>query len=170
MERSSVRHFARGISALLTPSSGIAIFDQEGGWPFGFESILRSEASAAGLYCYTRRGPLWTNFNYVLSAAPLADDISPDPLQQTARATDVALLFCAAILAAVMLAATNREALSPEALAALRVVVASPQSVPLRKAIALALAVRLMLPFANVLTVQDIAIRVRMTLRWRRPE
>lgn len=169
VEPSSVRHFARGISALLTPSSGIAVFDQEGGWPFGLERMLRSEASAAGLYLYTRRGPLWTNFNYVLSAAPLSDDVSPDPLQQTARAADVALILCAGVSAAVMLALANREALSPEALAGLRLVVASPEGVPLRKAISTALTLRLILPFANVLTLQDVVDRLTM-MRWRRPD
>ena len=36
-----------------------------------------------------RRGPLGTNFDYVLATQPLVDDVSTDPLQLTARASDI---------------------------------------------------------------------------------
>ena len=81
----SVDGFVRAIALLLRPDSGIAIFDQEAGWPFGLETRLRGAAEAHGLHFSVRRGPLWTNTNYVLSAAPLVDDVSQDVLQRSVR-------------------------------------------------------------------------------------
>lgn len=80
IERASVAAFVNGLSALLTPT-GVAIFDQEGGWPFGLEALLHEAATARGLHLHVARGPLLTNFSYVLSKAPLHDDVARDPLQ-----------------------------------------------------------------------------------------
>lgn len=81
----AVDGFVRAIAILLRPGAGIAIFDQEAGWPFGLERRLRDSAKSHGLHFTVRRGPLWTNTNYVLSAEPLVDDVSLDVLQRSAR-------------------------------------------------------------------------------------
>ena len=57
---------------------GIVVFDQEE-LEHGLERLLRDAAMAHGLHLYVRRGLLLTNFNYVLSLAPLEDDVSSDP-------------------------------------------------------------------------------------------
>merc|ERR1740122_106124 len=93
IEPEAVRQFVQGVARLLTPDAGVAIFDQEGGWPFGLEELLREEAKAANLFFYVRRGPLFTNFDYILSNVPLDDDVKSDPLQVTARATDTLSLL-----------------------------------------------------------------------------
>lgn len=89
----SVRRFVQGVSLLLAPDSGVAIFDHECGWPLGLEKLLREESAAANLFFYVRRGPVWTNTNYVLSKIELEDDISRDPLQFTLRASEAGELW-----------------------------------------------------------------------------
>ena len=107
IEQSAVDDFVAGVASLLKPGAGVAIFDQEGGWSWGLETLLRDAARAHGLHFYTRRGPLWTNFDYVLSAKKLADDVSTDVLQRSARATDTALVLYAPAVLAVIYAANH---------------------------------------------------------------
>jgi len=82
----------------------------------------------------------------VLSTVPLVDDVSTDPLQRAARLADAALVTFPFAAAALIVAAKNgdvpREFL-PAAFAA-------------KSAIAVALALRLTLPFADVLTLADV--------------
>ena len=86
----SVDRFVDGLAALLRPRSGIAVFDHEAGWPFGLERKFRVAARRNAMAFYVRRGPLFTNANYVFSADPaLVDDVSPDVLQRTSRGVDV---------------------------------------------------------------------------------
>ena len=110
LSRSGVDVFAGGVAQLLRPGAGVAVFDQEGGWPFGLETLLREAAPRHGLTLHTRRGPFLTNVNYALSAAPLDDDVASDPLQRTARALDAALLL---FPAAVLLALVKDDARAP---------------------------------------------------------
>jgi hypothetical protein len=42
---------------------------------------------------------MWTNFDYVLSAATLEDNVTSDPLQASARAADALLVAFPAVLA-----------------------------------------------------------------------
>ena len=105
LDQAGVDAFVGGLAPLLRRPAGVALFDQEGGWPFGLERRLRAAATAHDLHLYVRRGPLLTNFGYVLSAAPLVDDVSADPLQRDARLVDVALLLFAPTYACVILAA-----------------------------------------------------------------
>ncbi len=105
LDQAGVDAFVGGLAPLLRRPAGVALFDQEGGWPFGLERRLRAAATAHDLHLYVRRGPLLTNFGYVLSAAPLVDDVSADPFQRDARLVDVALLLFAPTYACVILAA-----------------------------------------------------------------
>lgn len=151
LSRDGVDSFTRGVAGLLAPD-GVALFDQEGGWPFGLETQLRSAAATHGLNLYVRRGPLWTNMNYVLSESPLVDDVSADPLQRAARALDASVflfpLTVFAFFAAVKSGGAPREAL--------------PLFDAFKKAVALGLAARLVLPYAfDVLTLGDLVERLR---------
>merc|ERR1712125_224605 len=86
---------------LMHPSTGITIYDQEGGWPFGLERMLRKAAQRHGLHFYVRRGPFWTNVDYVLSVCELEDDVSVDLLQRDVRLVFLALfLYPLAVVAA----------------------------------------------------------------------
>ena len=151
LNREGVDAFVGGVSALLTKPRGVAVFDHEGGWPFGLESLLRQAAKSHGLHLYTRRGPLFTNFDYVLSAAPLRDDVSGDILQRTARLTDV-LLVTFPFAAAAFIAAARHGDVPREYL---------PLANACKAAIAVALALRLTLPFFDVLTLDDVGARMR---------
>ena len=79
LDPAGVDGFVAELQPLLREGTGVALFDQEGGWPWGLEQRLRASAAQRGLHLYVRRGPFLTNFGYVLSAAPLADDLSGDP-------------------------------------------------------------------------------------------
>ena len=152
LSRSGVDSFARGVGSLLTPSGGVAVFDQEGGWPFGLETLLRDAASRHSLHLYVRRGPLLTNVNYVLSRRPLEDDVAVDPLQRSARALDYAtILFAPAVLLAIE--AFRSGALDAELL---------PAAEATKRAVSLALMARLVLAYAaDVLTARDLLERAR---------
>ena len=154
LESQAVDEFVLAISTLLTPR-GVAVFDQEGGWPFGLEEMLRRAASRAGLHFYSRRGPMGTNFSYLLSACPLADDVSDDPLQRDARAVDAAiLLFAPAVYA---LAYTTSHGMVPaEAMPAADFCLHT-----VRPAAAYYLIARLLLPFAGVCTIDDLIRRLQ---------
>ena len=105
MDRLGVDSFVAGLDALLTPARGVAILDMEGGWPFGLETYLRESAEARNLNFYVRRGPMLTNFGYVLSTRPLEDDVSSDPFQIDARFVDFGLVsFAPSVLLFVSLA------------------------------------------------------------------
>mmetsp|Transcript_93743 Transcript_93743/g.154918 ORF Transcript_93743/g.154918 Transcript_93743/m.154918 type:complete len:158 (+) Transcript_93743:1-474(+) len=80
---------------LLDPAQGVAIFNLGLGWSFGLETLLREEASAAGLHLYIRRGPFFTNRNIVFSTTTLDDDVNRDPLRANARAIDIVFLLAA---------------------------------------------------------------------------
>ena len=103
----AIYRFVGGLKTLLDPSRGVAVFDHEGGWPFGLETTLRRAARFHRLHFYVRRGPLWTNFDYVLSAAALEDDVSNDPLQASARASDALLVAFPAVVGAGLVAAQS---------------------------------------------------------------
>ena len=60
IEPDAVSDFVAAVRSLLRPEGGVAVFDQEGGWPFGLEALLRQAAHKHGLHLYVRRGPLWT--------------------------------------------------------------------------------------------------------------
>ena len=161
IERFAVDRFVGSLGTLLEPAGGVAVFDQEGGWPFGLESELRRAADANGLHFYVRRGPLWTNFDYVLSTAPLLDDVSTDGWQRDARLVDVALVsFAPAVLA--LIAAVRHGDIPREYV---------PLLIQLKGALALGIGLRLVLPFADVLTTRDVwaalqslVVRVRSRL------
>ena len=125
--------------------------EQEGGWPWGLERRLRAAAARHNLTLSVRRGPLLTNFDYVLSAAPLVDDVSSDPWQRDARLVDAGLLlFAPAVLA---LIAAARQGVLPAAWV--------PAAAELKRAAALYLALRLVLPFCDVLSLSDLAEALR---------
>ena len=149
----AVYRFVGGLKTLLDPSRGVAVFDHEGGWPFGLETTLRRAARFHRLHFYVRRGPLWTNFDYVLSAAALEDDVSNDPLQASARASDALLVAFPAVVGAGLLAAQSG-AIAHELL---------PRLDAARKVMAAYLACRLVLPFCDVLALGD-------AWPWRRAE
>lgn len=150
LTREGADGFVGGISSLLA-RPGVAIFDQEGGWPWGIETHLRAAAAARGLHFYVRRGPMFTNFDYVLSSTPLKDDVSNDLLQRTARLTDVLLLtFPFATLA--LIAAAKHGDLPRELV---------PAAFALKQGVAVLLGLRLTLPFADVLTLSDVSARLR---------
>ena len=88
LDPAAVDGFVAELQPLLREGTGIALFDQEGGWPWGLEQRLRASAAQRGLHLFVRRGPFSTNFGYLLSAAPLADDLSGDPLQRDSRAVE----------------------------------------------------------------------------------
>eukprot|EP00629_Pelagomonadales_sp_RCC1024_P003969 CAMPEP_0119282286 /NCGR_PEP_ID=MMETSP1329-20130426/26403_1 /TAXON_ID=114041 /ORGANISM="Genus nov. species nov., Strain RCC1024" /LENGTH=273 /DNA_ID=CAMNT_0007282935 /DNA_START=235 /DNA_END=1052 /DNA_ORIENTATION=+ len=100
-ERESVAAFVDALATLLRPGKGIAIFDHEGGWPFGLEKMFRQEARARGLGFAVRRGPGFTNVDYVFYSGELEDDVSPDLVQRSSRLIDCAALII--VLAAVAL-------------------------------------------------------------------
>lgn len=146
LEAAAVERFVASLKALLRPGGGVAVFDQEGGWPFGLESELRRAARSQGLWFYTRRGPLWTNFDYVLSTSPLVDDVSPDGWQRDARCVDAALvLFAPAVLA---LVEAVRDGDLPRDLV--------PLLSQLKAAVAVGIGARLVLPYADVVTTRDV--------------
>lgn len=147
IDAEEVDGFVDGLRPLLG-RRGVAVFDHEGGWPWGLEALLRRAARRRGLFFYVRRGPLFTNFDYVLSARPLFDDVSGDPLQRDARA--VAWAFLSFAPAVALLAASFRAGALPQELA--------PHLEVARRGAALALAVRLLLPFADVLTSRDLVL------------
>ena len=89
LDSAGVDGFIAQLHPLLQEGTGVALFDQEGGWPWGLEQRLRASAAQRGLHLYVRRGPFLTNFGYLLSVAPLADDLSDDPLQRDARAVEL---------------------------------------------------------------------------------
>jgi len=149
----AVYRFVGGLKTLLDPSRGVAVFDHEGGWPFGLETTLRRAARFHRLHFYVRRGPLWTNFDYVLSAAALEDDVSNDPLQASARASDALLVAFPAVVGAGLVAAQSG-AIAHELL---------PRLDAARKVMAAYLACRLVLPFCDVLALGD-------AWPWRRAE
>ena len=88
LDPAGVDGFVAELQPLLREGTGVALFDQEGGWPWGLEQRLRASAAQRGLHLYVRRGPFLTNFGYVLSTAPLVDDLSGDPLQRDARVVE----------------------------------------------------------------------------------
>ena len=146
-----VDNFVAGLAALLRPGAGVAVFDQEGGWSFGLERRMRKAAEARGLHFYVRRGPLWTNFDYVLSATPLEDDISRDPLQLDARFVDAALLlFAPAVLS--LIYASRHGAIDPALFPAIN------QG---KAWFSKGLELRLLVPFADFLTTRDYVQRVQ---------
>ena len=154
LESQAVDEFVLAIATLLTPR-GVAVFDQEGGWPFGLEAMLRRSASRAGLHFYSRRGPMGTNFSYLLSSRPLADDVSDDPLQRDARAVDAAIvLFAPAVYA--LAYATSHGLVPAEAMPAADFCLHT-----VRPAAAYYLIARLLLPFAGVCTVDDLLRRLQ---------
>ncbi|KAL1521706.1 hypothetical protein AB1Y20_021361 [Prymnesium parvum] len=154
IEPAGVDLFVQSVGQLLHPKCGIAIFDQEGGWPFGLESELRRAAKTQGLHFYTRKGPLWTNFDYVLSTVPLLDDVSPDAWQRDVRLVDISLLsFAPAVL---VLIAAVRHGYVP------RDVV--PLLSQLKQVLALGIGVRLVLPFLDVHTAQDLFFALNRTI------
>ena len=165
LTRAGVHTFVGGVAAILSPPpnasdvptmptmeggyemGGIAVFDQEGGWPFGLERLLREAADANGLSFYVRKGPLWTNWDYVLSTVPLEDDVSTDLLQRSARASDAALIAFPLGVSAFIAAARHGDV--PREL--------FPIFAAVKPWVAAVLAVRLLLPFADVLTFGDAA-------------
>jgi hypothetical protein len=94
LTRRGVETFVIGVGALLRPGSGVAVFDQEGGWPWGLESLLRDAAAAHSLHLYTRRAPLFSNVDYVLSTvatctASTARSCRPARARCTSQPADV---------------------------------------------------------------------------------
>eukprot|EP00310_Coccolithus_braarudii_P020039 CAMPEP_0183341072 /NCGR_PEP_ID=MMETSP0164_2-20130417/7404_1 /TAXON_ID=221442 /ORGANISM="Coccolithus pelagicus ssp braarudi, Strain PLY182g" /LENGTH=364 /DNA_ID=CAMNT_0025511303 /DNA_START=289 /DNA_END=1383 /DNA_ORIENTATION=+ len=155
LDTASVDAFVGALKQLLRPGSGVALFDQEGGWPWGLERRLRAAATRHGLHFYVRRGPGGTNWDYIFSERELDDDVSIDPLQRDARALDAAL--CAVGLLSVSLL------FDPEATAhALAPLFASEAGLNTRRALALGLAARLLLPLFDVLTLADLLDRLRV--------
>eukprot|EP00747_Dinoflagellata_sp_TGD_P102075 gnl/TRDRNA2_/TRDRNA2_168551_c1_seq1.p1 gnl/TRDRNA2_/TRDRNA2_168551_c1~~gnl/TRDRNA2_/TRDRNA2_168551_c1_seq1.p1 ORF type:complete len:478 (+),score=47.15 gnl/TRDRNA2_/TRDRNA2_168551_c1_seq1:91-1524(+) len=138
IEAAAVDDFVASIAKLLKPQ-GLAIFDQEGGWPFGLEKMLREAASRHGLTFYVRRGPLSTNFNYILARGQLEDDVSSDPLQQLARLSDLATVV---------------------------LVTYPPDAVELELALVIPLFLFKLLPFFDFLTVRDFQERPFTALKW----
>ena len=55
LERSHVSAFVGAVGTLLVPG-GLAVFDQEAGWSFGLETLLREAAYEHGLRLSVRRG------------------------------------------------------------------------------------------------------------------
>ena len=151
LDESSVDDFVGSIARLLTPASGVAVFDQEGGWPWGLEARLRAAAPRHGLHFYTRRGLAGTCFNYVLSASPLRDDdVTDDPLQRDARLVDAALvLYIPAVIA--LTSAARHGWIAPAAI---------PLLVDACRAVGNGLTCRLVLPFLDVLTLNDLGARL----------
>ena len=150
IERRAVHNFVKSLGAKLDRRNGVAIFDQEGGWPWGLEALLREAAEAEGLYFYVRKGPLLTNFDYVFCTVPLEDDVSPDFLQRSARATDVMLLLFAPAVVTIVNAA-NQGGVDPGLF---------PLINSAKACLALGLALRLTLPFLDVLTMRDLVERL----------
>ena len=154
LDDASVDRFVVGVKGLLRPESGVALFDQEGGWPWGLERRLRGAAKRHGLSLYVRRGFFGTNWDYMLTAAPLVDDVSGDPLQRDARVVDVAFGLVAAFALALLLA--------PDAtIHAARPLLVGENALAARRALALLLATRLLLPLCDVLTTRDLLERFR---------
>ena len=155
LDRLGVDSFVAGLDALLTPDRGVAILDMEGGWPFGLETYLRESAQARNLNFYVRRGPMLTNFGYVLSTTKLEDDVSSDPFQIDARFVDFGLVsFAPSVLLFVSLAKAG--ALPPEWIQPIN---------SFKSAAAIGLAFRLVIPFANILTLEEL---VRRLAFWRK--
>ena len=151
IDKSAVDNFVASLGQLLEPSNGVAVFDQEGGWAFGLESELRRAATANGLHFYVRRGPLWTNFDYVFSTTPLIDDVSSDSWQRDARLVDLALVgFAPAVLA--LIAAVRHGDVPREYV---------PLLTQAKGALALYIGLRLVLPFADVLTTSDVGFALQ---------
>ena len=154
LDDASVDRFVAGVAGLLRPRSGVALFDQEGGWPWGLERRLRAAAGRHGLSLYVRRGIFGTNFDYLLTAAPLVDDVSRDPLQIDARVVDAAFGLVAAFALALLFA--------PDAtIHAARPLLVGEDALTARRAVALLLGARLLLPFCDVLTTRDLLDRFR---------
>ena len=89
IERESASAFVAALSALLRPGRGIAVFDHEGGFPFGLEAMLENAACTNGLGFAVRHGPGFTNVNYVFWSGDLVDDVSCGVFQRASRAIDV---------------------------------------------------------------------------------
>ena len=100
IQRESASAFVAALSALLRPGRGVAVFDHEGGFPLGLESLFEEAASTNGLGFAVRRGPGFTNVNYVFWSGDLVDDVSCGVFQRASRAIDV-------IAVAVVLLATS---------------------------------------------------------------
>ena len=72
----------------MPPGRGVAVFDQEGGWPFGLETMMRDAVRRRDAHLLVRRGPIGTNVDYIISRQALTDDVSSDPLQRVSRVAD----------------------------------------------------------------------------------
>ncbi|KAL3909724.1 MAG: hypothetical protein SGPRY_009324 [Prymnesium sp.] len=147
IEPCSVDKFVGSLRMLLS-EEGVAIFDQEGGWPFGLEAELRRAAASEGMHFYTRKGPLLTNFDYVFSMKPLDDDLSSDAWQVDSRYVDAALVaFAPAVLALIGLV---RHGDIPMELV--------PLISQAKGVVAMGIAIRLILPYVNVLSIADLQV------------
>ena len=87
----AVDAFVAAVLALLRPN-GVAVFDQEGGWPFGLETMMRDAVRRRDAHLLVRRGPIGTNVDYIISRQALTDDVSSDPLQRVSRVADAFLV------------------------------------------------------------------------------
>ena len=108
-----------------------------------------------------RRGLFGANWSYVLSARPVLDDVSTDPLQLDAPAVDAALVLVTLLSLGLILA--------PEpTLQLARPLLVGEGALAARRMLALALAARLLLPLFDVMTTRDLA--ERLGLGWRSDE
>ena len=140
----AVDAFVAAVLALLRPN-GVAVFDQEGGWPFGLETMMRDAVRRRDAHLLVRRGPIGTNVDYVISRQALTDDVSSDPLQRVSRVAD-AFLVATPLLVASLHAPPDAEY--------------AGALLATKRALPALLALRLAAPYFDVHTVADVRDRL----------